>query len=258
MALVDSAETTAEAVADALAAKGLEADGGASSVRFFATDCRSASRASARSSSGAQSTPPTVDARRSPRLRWPWRRLVVGRHGGIVGGIGLLEVGRRLGVGGDGHLPQQAVEPGPPEQQEHRAHRPLPKTTRIASAVSSRNLVMSASARSKPEAPTKSAAASTIAPAAISFATGLPMAAPDTAKPWRRAKIGKQVEIDPGAHARRERKAHLRERPHQHDFQSDVDGGGEKRRLDRGQRVAARIERRGEARISTKGSSPIE
>ena len=46
------------------------------------------------------------------------------------------------------------------------------------------------------------------------------------------------------------------ERPHQHHFQRDVDRGGEQRGLDRGQRVAAGIERRGEAPHHDEGQEP--
>ena len=54
----------------------------------------------------------------------------------------------------------------------------------------------------------------------MSFATGLPMAAPDTAKPWRRAKTRKQGQIDPGADAGRQRQAHLREVIHEQHLQA--------------------------------------
>ena len=63
----------------------------------------------------------------------------------------VCESGRRLRIGGDGHLPQQALQPRLPEQDEdHQAIDGVPTTRSRASMVSSRKWAMPARARSRP------------------------------------------------------------------------------------------------------------
>ena len=93
-------------------------------------------------------------AGRSPRLKTSdlRRRLVVGKHGRIVGRVCLFEIGRRLGVGSDRHLPQQALSHGPPEQQQHHhaVDQRAPKTKRSAKYGLLAEMLMPESARSNP------------------------------------------------------------------------------------------------------------
>src|SRR6185369_14242408 len=96
---------------------------------------------------------------------------------------------------------------------------------RMASMVSWRKCAMWASARSSPKAPTRSAAPK-ITPEMVSIATGLPIAAPETANPWRRAKKASRLKL---IHA------------------PTLVASAKQRRLDRSCSVAARIERCGEA-----------
>ncbi len=254
VALVDSAETTAQAVADALARAGIESDAearGESATRFFATDSPERFARVGAIFLGRPDRGGLGRAGRPPRLT---HQTFGG--GSLSGSAAESSVGSAAGPAKAAPASSAAtltsrsrpMSQGRPSSRQHR--RAIDERADGEQQRQHGLLAEHAHARQRALEPIGAGDAApppAPGPRAISFATGLPMAAPDTAKPWRRANTASRLEIDPGADAGRERQAHLRQVAHEHHLQGDVDGGGEQRRLDRRCRIAAGIEGRGEA-----------